>query len=361
MDLKSVKEQKDKTPIDGIRGIVEKQYPPNDPTENDIKWKQHRQSLLIHDDEGNKVMVTLMKQALHVLDPVEGHEMVLSAGRNDSGELRGLLVNRWRQRGKDYDSIVVKVYPEATLRLLPPGGSTMQEPAPSTSTSGQNAEHPLMQEPDKEKIQKHIGPAREEAEAIPAIGTTQFEKEMALVAYGYRLCLDKAQMMVSDRPLLQSDPGSVRAIATNLWMSTKHHVHTLAPGLNKRKEVSKGAAPKEQAKPTPPDDRMIIDRCINGHRAASESDLSENAIAALAGLDSIMDERQLWEKAYDQLVIGLITSNIVPEAQVREAANQVYDDHRAKIGPEANIDKYFVCGWSAWREIVLEQIGRNEG
>ena len=100
MNIKSIKELADKTPIAGVRGTIEKQYAPADQTENDLKWSQSRQSLLIVDEEGNKLMVTLMKQPLHILDNVEGHELQLAAGRNESGETRGLLVNRWKQRGK---------------------------------------------------------------------------------------------------------------------------------------------------------------------------------------------------------------------------------------------------------------------
>ena len=341
MNIKSIKELADKTPIAGVRGTIEKQYAPADQTENDLKWSQHRQSLLIVDDEGNKLMVTLMKQPLHILDNVEGHELQLAAGRNESGESRGLLVNRWKQRGKEYDSIVVKVYPEATIRAVPPEGQqeTQSEPSPEPSP-----------EPKSEP--------RSEPKAEPkSSGSSQFDKELQLVAYGYCLCLDKSEEIVNDRPLLKEDPESVRAIATNLWMSTKHHVHTLSPNLHgPTKTVSKGAAApsKKVSRKMSDADPVIIDRCITGHKMAEENDLKENAKAKLDELDSIMDERELWDKAYDQLLIGLVTPRLDEEEALRKAANEVYDETKKIIGESANIEKYFVSGQKAWQEAVTD-------
>ena len=330
MNIKSIKELADKTPIAGVRGTIEKQYAPADQTENDLKWSQSRQSLLIVDDEGNKLMITLMKQPLHILDNVEGHELQLAAGRNESGESRGLLVNRWKQRGKEYDSIVVKVYPEATIRAVPPEGQ--QEPSPEPSPEPKTS------------------------------GSSQFDKELQLVAYGYCLCLDKSEEIVNDRPLLKEDPESVRAIATNLWMSTKHHVHTLAPNLHGvAKPVSKGASAPAKAVPRKMSDAdpVIIDRCITGHKMSEENDLKDNAKAKLNQLDSTMDERGLWDKAYDQLLIGLVTPRMDEEEDLRKAANDVYDETRKTVGESANIEKLFVSGQKAWQESVMERIADN--
>ena len=338
MNIKSIKELADKTPIAGVRGTIEKQYAPADQTENDLKWSQHRQSLLIVDDEGNKLMVTLMKQPLHILDNVEGHELQLAAGRNESGETRGLLVNRWKQRGKEYDSIVVKVYPEATIRAVPPEG---QQEAKTESKTESKTE------------------AKTEAKTS---GLSQFDKELQLVAYGYCLCLDKSEEIVNDRPLLKEDPESVRAIATNLWMSTKHHVHTLSPNLHGApKTVSKGTTtPSKKASRKMSDaDPVIIDRCITGHKMAEENDLKDNAKAKLDELDSTMDERGLWDKAYDQLLIGLVTPRLDEEEALRKAANYVYDETKKVVGENANVEKFFVSGQKAWQEAVTERAAED--
>ena len=94
MNLADIKESTDKTAIDSLRGTVEKQYPPVDQTDNDLKWQQHRQSILLSDGDGTKLMVTLMKAPMHILDSIEGQDLVLTAGTNDKGEKRGLVVNR---------------------------------------------------------------------------------------------------------------------------------------------------------------------------------------------------------------------------------------------------------------------------
>lgn len=352
MNIKDIKSCDNKTPIDGLRGIVEAQYPPSDQTAKDIEFNQHRQSMLVNDGAGNKVIITLMRKQIHILDSIEGHEITLTAGRNDKGELRGLLVNKWQKPGAQYESVVVKVYPEATIRATPPGASTVATPAPEPEQSAKPA------------------PAPAKAAPVAEVGTSAFEREIALVAYGYCLCLDTAQEMVADRPTLQSDPGSIRAIATNLWMSSKHHVHTLAPGLNKTGEVTAGkaapprvqsedsAARKATTSDTP---QVIIDRMIKGYRAleGGVETFSPKAQQVLNSLAASADELGLWDKAYDQVLTGLIAKNLAPEGEVRAATNQVYDDMKPAAGGHHGVEKLIVTGQIAWQENVVEQLGRN--
>lgn len=366
MELKAIKELADKTPVDGLVGVVEKQYPPLDQTENDLKWSQHRQSLLVHDEEGNKLMVTLMKQPLHILDFIEGHELRLTSGHNDKGELRGLVVNRWKPSGANYDSVVVKVYPEATIRAIPPGGEkTTTEPAPGKpQPAPSSGAQPSTAGSEKSGTATPTGSRQEET---PSAALTPFEKHLALAAYGYCLCLDKAHEVISDRPELQKDPQNQRAIATNFWMESKHHLQTLAPGLQGHKEVARGATSQAASNPKdgPENNATLIGRVIQGHRMMEENPttMSARAYAALVDLDRIMDERGLWESAYDNILGAFIEGCgcETPDKEARAAANQVYDDARSRLGPEANVDKFFVCGWSDWRDAVMEQIGRNEG
>ena len=346
MNLKDIKELPDRAPVDSVRGIIEKQYAPQEPNNNDLKYQQVRQNFLLRDDEGNKLMITLMKEALHVLDCHEGQEMTLTAGRNEKGEDRGLVMNKWRPADSQYDKISLKVWPEATIRILPPGGKeTATASAPSSANSG--------------------GPAPEQTASsgseLPDELQTDFGKEMTLCAFGYCLCLDAAQKMVEDRKWIQADARAVQAIATNLWMSSKHLVKSLAPNLHGTKGAERGAAPAAQPPTRRPKsfdqtpDQNIIDRCLKGH---SMDNLDENATRVLAAIDEEMDARGLWDKAYDQLVIGFLTSN-GDTKEARDAINQVYDLTQQTITNGTGVEKFFVGQQDSWRESVIEQMGRN--
>lgn len=119
MQLKDIKQLNDKSPVDGVKGTVVKQFPPTCPNENDIKFGQHRQSLLINDGEDESLLIVLMKEQIHINDPCEGQEIIISASVNGKGDARGLVFNTWQREGKQYSSTSVRVYPEATIRLVP--------------------------------------------------------------------------------------------------------------------------------------------------------------------------------------------------------------------------------------------------
>ena len=334
MTIKEVKALPDKSTVQSVRGIVEKQYPPADQTDNDKRFSQHRQSFLIVDESGEKLMVTLMKSSLHILDSIDGREMILSAGKNDKGELRGLLLNSWKKAGSAYDSMAVKVYAEATIRAVAPSGG------------------------EEQKTEAPTPQAQPQAQPVQSSGASDFEKELQLMAYGYCLCLDKSAQIVSDRPLLASDPESVRAIATNLWMSSKHKVHTLAPNLNGTNEVSKGVAPPKEAPKapaTPQDDSTTISRLIKGNemRANDPESFSEKAEEALTKLVAIADRDDLWDQAYDTMLTSLLDESDNPVI-TQAAAADVYDETKATFGPKSKVEKFFVCGPKAWKASVKE-------
>jgi hypothetical protein len=320
MNLKDIKESPDKTAVDSLRGVVDKQYPPADRSENDLKWQQHRQSILINDGNGTKVMMTLMKSPMHILDSIEGQEIALTAGTNEKGEKRGLVVNRWQKKGSEYDSVVVKVYPEATMRVLPPGGSKSdpaEAPVPFSLT-----------EPEKQT-------------PSPS-GASAFEDQIELSSRGFCLCLDKAEEILSERPHAQS-PENYRVVATNLFLDAKRHLKSLGP-------AEKPEAPKEKKSPEM-DSKTLIQRCMKGHAKLEEDgDLSPKAKEVLADLDCQMDERGLWDAAYDELRSGA-------EEQT-DAVNAVYDDHKEKMGD--CVEKFFVSSPLYWREQVIEQAGRDQ-
>lgn len=349
MDIISIKDLPDKAPIDSVRGIVEKQYPPTDQTDNDLKFGQHRQSILINDGNGEKLMITFMKSSLHILDNIEGNEIILSAGRNDANELRGLLVSRYRQSGKDYDSISVKVYPEATIRAIPAGGAA----APQQS-------------------QPQASSAKSEA---PATGLTPFEKHLALAAYGYCLCLDKAAEVIADRPDLHTDSTNLRTIATNFWMDCKHHLQTLAPGLQGQKTVAKGkeaeapvatsAAPPASRPPADPveqSDELVIQRLIDGHtlRENEPDKINPAAQRALKKLEATCEDRGIWDKAYDKIVANFIEDDEIDPfkystADIKAAEDKVYNHLKDSAGTKKiNIEKLIVTAPVTWKKSMIE-------
>lgn len=323
MNLKDIKESPDKTAVDSLRGVVDKQYPPADQNENDLKWQQHRQSILINDGNGTKVMMTLMKSPMHILDSIEGQEITLTAGTNEKGEKRGLVVNRWQKKGSEYDSIVVKVYPEATMRVLPPGGEGGVKATDS-------------------KEAKPIAIKATPAPETPG-GSSAFEDQIELSSRGFCLCLDKAKEILDERPHAQS-PENYRVVATNLFLDAKHHLKSLGP-------AEKPEAPAKKKKSPEMDSKTLVQRCMKGHAKLEEDgDLSPKAKEVLADLDRQMDERGLWDAAYDELRSGA-------EEQT-DAMNTVYDDHKEKMG--GCVEKFFVSAPMYWREQVIEQAGRDQ-
>ncbi len=326
MNLKEIKDSPDKTAIDSLRGVVDKQYPPADQNENDLKWQQHRQSILVADGNGTKVMVTLMKSPMHILDSIEGQEITLTAGTNDKGEKRGLVINRWQKKGSQYDSVVVKVYPEATMRVLPPGGDP-----------GVKATHSEEDKPVAIKAASHP-PAH-----TSNPGGSAFDESIDLAARGFAICLDRVDELLEGRPELQT-PENHRVIATNLFLHAKHHLHTIG-------ETEKPKASPKRKKESPEmDDATLIQRCMKGHAKLEEDEnLSPKAQEVLADLDRLMDERGLWDVAYDEL---RSTANADDDA-----VNAVYDHHKEKMGD--CVEKFFVGAPLYWREQVTEQAGRN--
>lgn len=335
MSLKSIKELTDKTPVASVSGIVEKQYAPAEQTENDKKFSQHRQSFLINDGE-EKLMVTLMKSQLHILDSIEGHELVLTAGINEKGEKRGLLLNKWRPADSKYDKVSVKVYPEATIRAVSP-----EDDAPTASPAQVSNNSP-----------KEPTPSSTMSEA------SQFEKHLALCSHGLSLCLDKAEEMVASREHLQKDPENVRAIAISMFIDTKHHLNSLAPGLKGGKTQSRG---QEPGKTTPPAGKSAnpIERCMKAlsiFELKGEEGMSSKAVKAMNDLVEQVDNDDGWDKAYDILLEDFQKGNSpVMATQVAAAADVVFDSCESP-SPE----RYFVSHPAKWRELVLEQIGRDE-
>ena len=330
MNLADIKESTDKTAIDSLRGTVEKQYPPVDQTDNDLKWQQHRQSILLSDGDGTKLMVTLMKAPMHILDSIEGQDLVLTAGTNDKGEKRGLVVNRWQKEGSQYPTIVVKVYPEATMRVLPPGGD------PGVRATNSEEDKPVA-------IKAASHPPKAASHPPANTGDSAFDESIDLAARGFAICLDRADELLKERPELQT-PENHRVIATNLFLHAKHHLHTIG-------KAEKPKAPPEEKKESPEmDDATLIQRCMKGHAKLEEDEsLSPKAQEVLADLDRLMDERGLWDTAYDELRSSANADD--------DAVNAVYDDHKEKMG--ACVEKFFVGAPLYWREQVNEQVGRN--
>ena len=350
MNIKELKEAPDKTSVDSVRGVIEKQYAPQDPTDNDLKFNQHRQSFLIHDESGEKLMVTLMKSQIHILDSVEGHELILTSATNEKGEHRGLLLNRWRTAGKDYDSVALKVYPDATIRAILPTAAPDPAPAPAAPAASAPA------------------PAPAPAASAQKVPVSEFEKELALSAYAYCLCLDTSQQIINDRPLLKTDPESLRAIATNLWMSSKHHVRTLAPYLNGSKSISKGAGGVDAAdtravmgSQRKPDsghmqDGVLIARVLKGGMMAGRDTLDSNGLRALSVLRDEISDRGLWDEAYDTMIAEFAQRTRRDNSVIQEAANAVFLEAQGTLSTSAHIEKFLVSEVSMWTDSMEEYI-----
>lgn len=348
MQLSEIKKLNDKTPVQSVRGVIEKQYSPSDPTDKDIEFGQHKQSLLIADEHGEKLMICLMKSPLHILDPVEGCEIKLTAGERSDGELRGLVLNKWRPSNSQYDKHILKVYPDATIRILPPEGA---EETTKAAIAGAKSDG------DSSNSGSSYDPAE-----------TEFGKELKLTAFAYCLCLDKAQEMVEDRKLLKQDPESVRAIATNLWMSSKHKVATLAPwlkgGTTPPKPAPAATPPASKPKNTASDlsgekNEVIIARVLKGCKLQSGAGgLKTHAKAALNELIGIMKARDLWCEAYDTLrdqFIDEVSLNEKEEENVGKVLDEVYDEMNC---PDecSSIEEAIVRNQIQWADAVLAKI-----
>jgi len=350
MKIANIKQLADKSPVDEIKGIVEKQYPPAEPTDNDKRFSQHRQSILINDGSGEKLMITLMKEQIHILDPCEGNEIIISSSVNEKGDPRGLVFNTWQQAGKQYPNTVVKVYPEATMRVLPAGGSTQQAQAPQQQTQAQAPQ-----------------------QQVQADGVSQFDAELSLAARGYTKCLDVAEAIINDRPLLADDGESLRAIATNLWMSSKHKVSTIAPelvgsvapfpekgsGSIPMETTQQPQQPQEASKPNRAsvkslNDTVLVEKVLAGHAADEDGKLDDNGKAFLVFVDEEVEHRELWEDAYDELCSNNFLNN-------KKEVDMVFDQTAKATGQKSpQVERFIVCTPSAWREEVLEEIGRNQ-
>tara|TARA_R110000765_G_scaffold214094_2_gene319191 strand:- start:7047 stop:8078 length:1032 start_codon:yes stop_codon:yes gene_type:complete len=342
MNIPSIKQLANKAPVDQVQGTIEKQYPPKDPTPKDIEFGQHMQSLLINDGSGEKLMVTLMKEQLHILDSCEGNEIIICSTINDKGDPRGIVFNTWQPQGKSYPNTSVRVYPEATIRVVPAGGATQQP------------------------VQKQEQ-APTQSQPQDSSGLTEFDKEIALCALGYCKCLDTAELIIADRPLLATDGESLRAIATNLWMSSKHRVSTIAPEvMGSSKPINRGAPAPASPSPDPApkkapasasvkklNDMEIVKKVIAGHAANEADKLDDNGKAYLALVDAEIDDRDLWADAYDELCSNNFLDNKV-------AVDSIFDATAKMTGAKSpEVEKFIIGTQAAWREEVLEEIGRN--
>ncbi len=149
---------------------------------------------------------------------------------------------------------------------------------------------------------------------------SQFDAELSLAARGYTKCLDVAEAIINDRPLLADDGESLRAIATNLWMSSKHKVSTIAPELvgsvvpfpeKGSGSIPMGATqqpqqPQEASKPNRAsvkslNDTVLVEKVLAGHAADDDGKLDDNGKAFLVLVDEEVEDRELWEDAYDEL------------------------------------------------------------
>ena len=333
MNINDIKSLADKTPVADVRGIVEKQYPPAEQTPNDQKWSQHRQSLLVKDDEGNKLMVTLMKEPLHILDSVEGSDLRLTAGTNQKGETRGLVLNRWAPAGATSDKFTLKVYPEATIRILPPGGSVVADPPKAVEVSNG---------------------ANDSSAAVAPDGETAFHKQLELSSYAFSICLDKAEEILVDRKHAQS-PENYRVVATNLFLDAKAHMRSLTVP----KAPAGGAMEDYDPKTGHRED--LAERLIKGHKMREDGELGETALAVLETLTKEATEfGGVWEEAYDALAFGVVHSNQGDStAENRATACNLVFDAIQKTQPSPEM--FVVMGQEWWREQVQEEIGRIAG
>ena len=338
MPIKAIKELPDKTAIATVSGIVEKQYAPAEQTENDKKFSQHRQSLLINDGE-EKLMVTLMKSQLHILDSVEGYELILTAGQNEKGEKRGLLLNKWQPADSKYPKVSLKVYPEATIRAVPPkAGESEQEPPP----------------PQKNKSTPSPTPSNTMSEA------SQFEKHLTICARGLSLCLDKAQEIVESREHLQKDPENVRALAISMFIESKHHLQSLNIVQNGKPVNREPSAPTKEASTPESKSADPIARCMKAlaiFEEKGEEGMSPAAVKVMNKLVEQLDDEGWWDQAYDRLLADIQHGTSIETSQkLADAANTIFDQSNSQ-DPE----KYFVSHPAQWRDLVLEQAGRDAG
>lgn len=347
MNIKEVKQLQDKTPVASVTGLVEKQYPPDDQTDNDKRFSQHRQAILISDDTGEKLMVVLMKQSLHILDAIEGKQFTITAGRNEKGELRGILQNRWTPPNSKFDKVTVRIYPEATMQVT-------DRKAPAVATES-----------------KAPAPAPAPTPA-PATGECQFEKTLELTSYGYGLCLDRAESLLASRPALQGDPESLRAVATNLWMNVKHHAPSLTPpvansqqsrdlkaaAVNREDDAARHAIQETR-------DQELAKRLLKGWTMREDGKLSASQIGALDQLTDKADQRGgVWEKAYDELIVSFKEGPAFedPYDVIQEACNNVYDQIvlTQEVSPGKR-ERACVTAPLTFKERVNEELSRIAG
>lgn len=354
MDIKAIKELDDKSTIDGISATIEKQYPPADQTDNDLKFSQHRQSFLVNDGT-EKLMVTLMKSQLHILDPKEGHVLHLSAGRNEHGELRGLILNRWQKAGDKYPSITLKVYPEATIRITSPSGGSNEQ------SSSKQPELPA----------NMSNQSTSQSNELPATESTEFFKHLQLASYGYCLCLDQAEKVIEDRPELKGSPENLRAIATNFWMECKHHVRTLAPNLNSSKPIARGAAAPAQAvapnqESNEADDGVIMTRLLAGYKFKEENvnDRTKFTPAVEKSLEKLAKAADgaphIWSACYDLMEESVREefAGQYDKAHIDKAFSKAYK--KAHKAGNAMPEKLFVKNQSIWHNEILTNLTTDE-
>lgn len=385
MQITGIKELEDKSPIGGVEGIVEKQYPPADQTENDKKWGQKRQSILIADDSGEKLMVTLMREQIHILDDIEGKKIKLTAGRNEKGEDRGLLLNRWRPADAQFDKIVLRVYPEATIKVVGKDAATVAtsttvdpDPRDDGYSGVRHPDEPTDESRARERRQLTRATSQQPmGQFAPSRGQTKFHDQVNLAAVGYEICLSKAQEIINAHEGLKADPTNLRAIATNFWLDAKHHVHTLkteteAPaspppaGKAKAKAKPKGPVAKPAAAAKTQTDDQLADRLVNGHRMMDEGALNVNQADALKALSKEADERGsderggVWDKCYDRLIIQMRTRAGADTKEMAQAMDTIFDEFE-EAASGGSTEKLITCQQLTWVERVMEEFGRVTG
>ena len=329
MNITEIKKLADKEPVQSVSGIIEKQYPPSTQTDKDKEFGQHRQAILIHDDSGEKLMLNLMKESLHVLDDVEGARIELNAGSGESGP-RGLVFNTWRPSNSEYDKQVLKVYPDASIKITSAHSARGEVSTPSD-------DRPSAQIP------------------APPSGGSDFERHVELCGRGYSICLAEADKIIKGfmgGKILQ-DPESLRNIATTLWINSQSKIATLSStaGIVKAEggKIERGQPSKEKKADTP----FRLAKAFKIHSKSPLEGEAKNVARALVAEADRSPEGRDWTGAYI-LTVGLWADELMGlmdmnQAQFDEVVGEALEVYRIAAEDEG---KDIIA---AKRKIILNQ------
>ena len=354
-----------------IAGIVDKVYPPANITDNDIKWKRQRQAILIADEDGNKIMVELQKQQLHITkENIEGKFFVVAPGMQDENGRTGVQFSSYQAPGKQYPNQKVLVFPEATIRVL----DNEEAQRIVDDHNARKATPPDRNKSDRPEKSQQNAQERE---------LSEFKKTLDLCAIGYRMCLDKAKLVVGSLPELSGDRVAfgehVRTIATTLWMDVKHlrgslKAHDAEPSREEPKETSHSVDNRKEqpSAPSPSNgkikalsDAELIVKVINGNRIYKDSDQAIRA--AVDACNEECDRRSLWESVYDEMVRSFdldafnktLDKNYAIEGRIAfgQIADAVYDGFSKNTGRKSPaVERIFCTDPDSWIERIREEL-----